>query len=381
MQDPNLDTLSIIHITGVGKLYPSIRSQLCFEFLAKSQVKTVKWDVAVFHYSEAIEPFEHQIPPPFRLIILRNLYIWWQVWKLSSKYDLVMLRYMSFDPFGFIFATFIHNIISIHHSKEIEELVLIRKDCRGKAASALEFTLGRLYLCNVLGIVGVTKEIALHETQRISNCVPYSVYPNGISLNAQSILPDNRHSQNIKLVFACSYFSEWHGLDLLLDRIEDYPLKNLTYTFQILLMGTLSSTDRLRINNSQALSSVLQICGYLSGAQYESFLASCDAGIASLALHRKNLHEASTLKVRQYLAMGLPVFSNHFDSSFPKNFPFYINFDLPCLDNVLNTCQSLKTVSRNKIRDNSFPYISKASQMQRLEPWLHEFVNSPSKRS
>ncbi|MCP9812219.1 hypothetical protein [Synechococcus lacustris] len=292
-----------------------------------------------------------------------------------------MLRYSPFDPFGFIFTTFIHNIISIHHSKEIEELLLISNDWRGKAASSLEFILGGLYLSNALGIVGVTKEIALYEAQRASNCVPYSVYPNGISLDAQSILADNRHAKNIKLVFACSYFSEWHGLDLLLDRIEDCPLNNLTYSLQILLVGTLNFSDSQRINNSPTLSSIFQICGYLSGTQYETSLASCDAGIGSLALHRKSLNEASTLKVRQYLAMGLPVFSGHNDSSLPANFPYYINLELTYFENALKTCQYLKRVSRNKIREASSPYITKVSQMQKLEPWLHKLVNSSSKRS
>jgi hypothetical protein len=36
-------------------------------------------------------------------------------------------------------------------------------------------------------------------------------------------------------------------------------------------------------------------------------LARADVGIGTLALHRKQLHEASPLKVREYLAVGLPV--------------------------------------------------------------------------
>lgn len=41
-------------------------------------------------------------------------------------------------------------------------------------------------------------------------------------------------------------------------------------------------------------------------------LAGADAGIGTLALHRKGLHEACALKVREYLAVGLPVLlANH----------------------------------------------------------------------
>jgi len=380
MQDTNDSTFSIVHVSGVGKLYSSIRSQLRYESLATSHLIFFKWDTVVFHDSEPVESFEYRIPAPFRLIFLRSLYVWWQVWMLSSRYDLVMMRYITFDPFGFVFNSFISNVITIHHSKEIEELLLIKNDWRGKAASFFERFMGSLYFRNSIGVVGVTEEIALYETRRAPNGMHYSVYPNGIYLDDQHILQDNRHGSDIKLGFVCSYFSEWHGLDLLLDSIEYHPQNLLGTSVQIALIGTLGLSDYRRIKNSPILSSMFQVCGYLSANQIEAILASCDAGIGSLALHRQNLNYASTLKVRQYLAMGLPVFSGHTDPSFPETFPYYINLDLTNLENTIKTCHALKAISRTEIRESSTPYISKVNQMKKLLPWLRNLINSPSCR-
>jgi hypothetical protein len=375
MQDTNDPAFSIVHVSGVGKLYSSIRSQLRYETLVKSHLKPIKWDTVVFHDSEPVESFEYRIPAPFRFIFLRNLYVWWQIWRLASRYDIVMMRYITFDPFGFIFNYFISNIITIHHSKEIEELLLIKNDWRGQAASFFERLMGSLYLRNSLSVVGVTEEIALYETRRVANGMHYAVYPNGIYLDDQSTLQDNRHRSDIRLGFVCSYFSEWHGLDLLLDSIEYCPQNILHTHLQVALIGTLDLSDYKRIANSPILSSVFHVYGYLSATQIEAILASCDAGIGSLALWRKNLHDASTLKVREYLAMGLPVFSGHNDPSFPVNFPYYKNLDLTNLDSTIKTCQALKSTSRTEIRKHSTPYISKVDQMKNLLPRLRNLMN------
>ena len=47
--------------------------------------------------------------------------------------------------------------------------------------------------------------------------------------------------------------------------------------------------------------------GVLAREEYEPLLAVSDAAIGTLALNRKQMNEACPLKVREYLAYGLPV--------------------------------------------------------------------------
>jgi hypothetical protein len=47
--------------------------------------------------------------------------------------------------------------------------------------------------------------------------------------------------------------------------------------------------------------------GRLDHASALAVMARADIGIGTLALHRKAMHQANALKLREYLALGLPV--------------------------------------------------------------------------
>jgi hypothetical protein len=66
------------------------------------------------------------------------------------------------------------------------------------------------------------------------------------------------------------------------------------------------------------------IHGMLSTHAYESILLSCDVGIGTIALHRKDCSESSPLKTREYLLAGLPVILGYQDTDFIGEDPWYI---------------------------------------------------------
>ena len=51
----------------------------------------------------------------------------------------------------------------------------------------------------------------------------------------------------------------------------------------------------------------MHLHGYLSAEAYKKILAGADAAISSLGIHRFDLEEASPLKSRECLALGLPL--------------------------------------------------------------------------
>ena len=65
--------------------------------------------------------------------------------------------------------------------------------------------------------------------------------------------------------------------------------------------------------------------GVLSQEDYLPIAAKCVVGIGSLNLMSLNMSEASPLKTRHYLAMGLPVISRYTDSDFGKQVPFILS--------------------------------------------------------
>jgi glycosyltransferase involved in cell wall biosynthesis len=64
--------------------------------------------------------------------------------------------------------------------------------------------------------------------------------------------------------------------------------------------------------------------GHLEYDEYVKYMERADVAIGTLALHRKGMNEASPLKVREYLAHGIPVIIGYDDTDFPCNVSFIL---------------------------------------------------------
>ena len=86
-------------------------------------------------------------------------------------------------------------------------------------------------------------------------------------------------------------------------------------------------------------------------------------------MYRANVKEGSTLKVREMLGMGLPVYSGHIDTALPKNFPFYLKGTIK-IEEILKFARDTARFSRNEIRNRSLPYIDKRIYARKLSEFL-----------
>ncbi|WP_151208781.1 glycosyltransferase family 4 protein [Paenibacillus yonginensis] len=64
--------------------------------------------------------------------------------------------------------------------------------------------------------------------------------------------------------------------------------------------------------------------GKMTRSAYQPLLDQADIAVGTLALYRKHMTEASPLKVREYLANGLPVIMAYEDTDFPAEVPFLL---------------------------------------------------------
>lgn len=144
----------------------------------------------------------------------------------------------------------------------------------------------RLY-ARAAGVVAVTGEIA--DSVRQFNPRVYTS-PNGIDIERtfQRVPPSN---DKPKLVFVGSPGQRWHGVDKVLLLARELP----EFSFHI-------------IGPEQVPSSPPNVLfhGYVEGDKLSKLYTTADIGIGTLALHRKGMQEAAPLKVREYLAYGLP---------------------------------------------------------------------------
>lgn len=130
------------------------------------------------------------------------------------------------------------------------------------------------------------------------NCIDLDKYP----LCKQSGPPGPPPA----LLFAGSPNQEWHGVDLLLPLARALP----EYIFHIVGPEALPTAPANMIFH-----------GYQPPEQLQSFYSRCHIGIGSLAFFRKKIYEASPLKVREYIAAGLPVILGYADSAFKEKQP------------------------------------------------------------
>lgn len=276
-------------------------------------------------------------------------------WLMSKQgaYDLFLLRYYVHDPFQLAFVRCIKKpVFFVHHTLEEPELAQPRT-LSSKFRASLEHHLGPLTLRHAAGIIGVTQEIIDYEISRSrSSDKPTFVYPNGINLKQEPV-SDNRGNVP-ELLFVASGFSAWHGLDLLLDSVE---LSNMM--FKLHLVGRVNEPDLGRAKQDPRI--VLH--GNLASNEIRSIAERCWVGLSSFALYRQSMQEACTLKVREYLMMGLPVYSGHKDSGLSHDFYFVGD---PCIEKILAFAQEVRNASREQINSMSFSYISKKALLKKL---------------
>lgn len=358
-------SMRILHITVVRQAFSGLRTQICAEVSASQSIEDVKWDSLCFHTGKVVEDFEREIPFLFKPLLLRNLYGWIMILRLCDKYDYVLVRHMTFDIFSPFFSIFVSNRISVHHAMEIAELRLIRRGIKGRIASLAESIVGNFCINKGAAILGVTMEIAEYEKARCKSEKTIGVYPNGINFVESSECSDLRATNETHAFFIASEFSIWHGLEKFCTAIELAETPELDSTLKIHLVGELFKDQEDRIRNNPVLQNIFVIHGTLNKEQFSQILPICDIGIGSFNLQSKGLTEASTLKVRELLASGLPVYSGHKDASLPDDFPYYIQQEEVDLSYMMHLGEKWKRVSRAKVREAASQYVTKEAAMRR----------------
>jgi glycosyltransferase involved in cell wall biosynthesis len=228
--------------------------------------------------------------------------------------DLVYLRFSMYFP-GLKYL-----IMSVPTVVEINSNKLIEYRRNHSYFFYLYHVLTRNFIyANVRGFTCITKETS--DLYRNYNH-PVFVIPNGIDLDQFPQLPPTNNS-NPRLVFIGAPNQSWYGVDKMIWLAHQHP----DWDF-----------DLIGLNSDQIIGQVpenVTAHGYLNRVEYQSIMASSDIALGSLALERNNMNEGSTIKVREYLAYGIPSIIGYKDADFPEPVPFLLR--LPSTEkNVIN---------------------------------------------
>ncbi|NYT79874.1 glycosyltransferase [Alcaligenaceae bacterium] len=368
--------MKILHCAFMMKLELGIINQMRWEVSATKSLG-LKWTSKIYtpnkvdhadklfvKLNTSFEPsiFKSKLFP--HLKEKKKFYEWLET--ESKNYDIVLLRHSTANPHQYKFIkTSKTPIWLVHHTLEIPEIESA-DTFKSLLKSLVERFYGRKSIKNAIGIIGVTDEIINYELGRIKGISkPFLRYPNGILYDRKiNYIEDNRDTNNVEIIFIASFFSGWHGLDMLLNELKG----STNFEFIIHIVGAVGKDDLELAGNDPRI----KFHGLLSHHQIEKISAQCWIGLASFGLNRKSMNQACTLKVRDYLKIGLPVYSSHQDV-FPDDFRYYRQGPL-CIEKILSYAREMRTEDKVEISNFSKKFISKKEIVKKFHDQFCELM-------
>jgi len=205
--------------------------------------------------------------------------------------DLVYVRWDLFYPPMFWFPRRPPLIVEVN-SDDLREYALGSPRRARYNRLTRGFLLGR-----ARGLVFVTSELSGGSSFRGFRGL-HRVVTNGIRLDDYPELPAPANERP-RLAFVGTAGQPWHGIDKVVRLARARP----EWSFDVVGVSpdAVDAPANMTWHGPLARQDVLGV------------LARADAGIGTLALHRKSMDEACSLKVREYLAVGLPVLYGYRD--------------------------------------------------------------------
>jgi glycosyltransferase involved in cell wall biosynthesis len=230
--------------------------------------------------------------------VVDRLATWWRLDRFVQA-DLLYFRYDLYMPGMEKVFRKVPTVVEIN-TNDVREFCL---------KPSLRCWYNRLFRDRIMtlaaGFVAVTGELG----EMVSPFgKPVAVIANGIDLRQFPILPPNELPVP-SLVFLGTPGQPWHGLAAIRRLADIFP------SWQFHIVGY-DGQPGFPVNVS--------FHGYLSEEQYRPILAQVDVALGTLALERKGMREGAPLKVREYLAHGLPAIIGYRDTDFPEGAEFLL---------------------------------------------------------
>ncbi len=371
---PSMSDMEVAYLI-VSKTFPGLLKQVAYDKVLTGKLDSMEWQH--FTFLDQVEEGEEakSLPRLCKGVFGSKLYAWLWMLKNARHYDYVVVRHMTFDPFALIFSWFVRNRVLVHHSKEVLELRQIRRGWKGQAASWMENLSGRVATKTASALVAVTREVGSYqkEFRNLPATFPIGFFPNGVIVKDVEILKDKREHNQVVMGFMCGSFTAWHGLDRLLASLLDYFKNDFKVPVRLDLIGNLSDQQIAQVARVNAVSpqQSVFIHGRLGHQDYKKVFEKCHIGIASLAMDRIELREGATLKVREMLAMGLPIYSGHVDTALPEDFPYYLKGNVS-IHQIIEFVKDVGFVERETVRTAATPYIDKKIWVENLGEFLRK---------
>ena len=296
------------------------------------------------------------------------LNVLWHLFRFQP--DIIYMRNMPISLFYFLLVLFFRKRIVLEINSIEKEEMLAELKSRPEMRRTYMFMIwaNPLVLRLIRGIVCVSLEIAQNPAYSgVSNTF---VAPNRIPLSQKKIVKLGETTHPIQLFFLGSPGLPWHGTDKMI------PLaQHLGSDFFIHLIGPAP-------HELGPLPENVACHGYLPEQEYTQIIQHCHIAIASAALHRNNMEEASPLKVLEYAAGGFPIIIPYNDSNLHNPHLSWV-LHIPNTENNLTDKTSVEAIRSFCYKNQHYvvshkeaaPFVDmlpvEAAKMQCIAQWLN----------
>lgn len=321
---------------------------------------------------------------PFYCSLFRIRPVYTQAYKdiLSFHPDIIIWRYnityvpWIFNPKKLSPKTL---LISEHQAKELEELCMTRA---GRFFAPLISWIRTKVMGNVDAVIGVTSEITSYELALIGRTIPSFTLTNSIDVESYQTKRDERPLGNLlRLLYVGSHTAVWQGLDRVLRGMAEYHGDR---QIELHVAGNLDSSTK-RLIQLLGITDKVVSHGYLVGKELDKLFDISDLAIGTLGMHRKHLTYGSTLKVREYMARGMPFIISYKDEDISSDLPYV--FYAPADDSPLNFHEIIPLLDKlyqdygQELSQNMRTYALKHMDSQFKTVKLLEFIKTLRSRS
>jgi hypothetical protein len=254
-----------------------------------------------------------------------------------ESYTHVLMRYPAADVFFWIFLVRIRlPVVFEFNSIEDRELDMKRKNSFYFSYFYWsERILGKYVRQKAIGIVGVTDEITSYQVARCGKAISSVTISNGIDVEQVPVRTGERYTgQTLKLLFLAGSASPWHGVEKLIQSLNREKNSNVHLT----IAGSISDEAKRLVANQSHITWQQTV----DGEALNTLVNNAHLGVGSMGFQLSFLTQASTLKVREYWARGIPFVLG------------YTDVDLECQPDMRSFYHQVKPgeeIDLEKIRD------------------------------
>lgn len=349
---------SVIHLASVKSAAANsgVLQQMEWEHLAALD-SSLPWNTELWSADHVAQQNVHRMfPRIFQSFLGRRFYFFLRIIRCSKTHDTLLIRYSPLDLFNVFIPKYTRKKILYVFHTHTNFYLKYRAKRIGVILAYLDRLLMRKIIKDCAGIVGATKHIIKHEQTRLNITLRKTIiYPNGIYLDNWGRLIKDERSGPLKIIFVASRFFEWNGLE---DILASIKAAKTDIPWELHLVGDLLP-QQVNFIKTNGLTNRIKLHGVLASRDIAILMSSIDLSLGAFRLDKVGLHSACTLKVRESLGHGVPVYSGHSDVALSGRTNCYIQGPPDWLK-ILGIAQAFRAKPKSYIRDTSREYIDKS---------------------